>query len=424
MEDFRSSLLGQLKDLKEQIGTKDARYEKLHLRFNPFPPAAIAQFTQFEPVDDSIKHQIEYFIKVTYQKGENEQIGEYAGLTIIGEYGFGKTHLMKYIEGIIRSLNDEKEIDFKALTTFIDKPDDEPQNIVHKIIEGLEPDNLRRLIWSSIHPHIISFEQRDDFIKNFIRPTILTNSNYDELFEIPVLCNPLIFYEKFRSVGGDLKKIQDASKKVIYDQIVDDTTLADRYISLIFPEKRTESNWDILTGYISSKDIQSKEVKFLNSVIKILRGNGYNMLYVFIDEFEDLGKLKGAKLTNYINTLNTMINRQRKWAVIVSLTQEALDVIKTESPPLYDRIATIEVRLKPLTLDSAKKLVNSYLGFAKTDEQAPNQFNDNLVTEMLKRTEGNYRSFIKLANKVVEFAADDAQIVDQIPVGILEKITF
>src|ERR1700733_10848849 len=109
MEDFKSSLLEELKTLREEIG-KDNRYSKLKLRFNPFPAAAIAQFTQFDPVDDSIREQINYFIKVTYQKGENEQIGQYAGLTIVGEYGYGKTHLMKYVEGVIRSLNDASEI--------------------------------------------------------------------------------------------------------------------------------------------------------------------------------------------------------------------------------------------------------------------------------------------------------------------------
>ncbi len=422
MEDFKSEIVDKLKGLKEEI-VKENRYEKLKLRFNPFPPAAIAQYTHFDPVDESIKQQIEYFIKVTYQKGENEEIGEYAGLTIIGEYGYGKTHLMKYIEGIIKTLNGEKEIDFTALTTFIDKPEDEPQNIIHKIVEDLEPDNLRRLIWAAIHPHILSIHGREDFIKNYVRLTILTNQNFDELFEIPVLSNPLIFYEKFRAVGGDVRKFQEKVRAIINEVIVDDNTLANRYINLIFPEKRVDSNWDILTGYISSKDVQSKEVKFLNSIIKVLRDNGYNMLYVFIDEFEDLGKLKGAKLTNYINTLNTMINRQRKWAVIVSLTQEALDVIKAESPPLYDRIATVEVRLKPLTLDTAKKLIQKYIEYAKIEGNDSIHFTDELLEEMLRRSEGNYRSFIKLANKAVEFSLDE-DITNEIPARVLEKVTF
>ena len=135
---------------------------------------------------------------------------------------------------------------------------------------------------------------------------------------------------------------------------------------------------------------------FLNSLVKILRKNGYNMLYVFIDEVEDISKLKSTKLTNYILTLNTMINNEGKWSVIVSLTEDALTAIKEQSVPLYDRLTSYMIQLKKLDNDKAKKLILSYLNLAREESIDLNPFNEELIKEIVKKSEGNYRSFIRI----------------------------
>lgn len=417
MEDLKSKISSRIKEIQVQ---GDQRYRGLKLKFNPFPAAAIAQHTHFEPVDDKIRNVISSFIEQTFK--ETKDPGTYSGLTVTGEYGYGKTHLLKYVKGLIDSLNEDPEINVETVTVFIDRPEQEPGVIVHKIIENLQPDNLRRLIWFCIYPSIIS-KDKNEFLEEYWsgRLVTATDERYDKLYEIPILSNPLVFYNEFKNLGGNVRKLAEKSREQILGKIVPDPALADRYLGLIFPEKKADANWDVLSGYVPNKNIQNKEVIFLNSVVKILQDNGFSMIYVFVDEFEDIRKLKGAKLTNYISTLNTMINRERMWSVIVALTQEALDIIKEESPPLYDRLTTYEVQLSRLDKAAAKALVLNYASYAKMEGELPQLFSDELIEQLLIETEGNYRHFIRTANKIVEKAAD---IASSVPLSkdILQKL--
>ena len=110
--------------IKEKERIKETS-SHLGLKFNPFP-AAIAKYVTFPPLDDEINSKINNFISSTYTiSGDDGTIGQYAGLTIVGDYGYGKTHLMRYIQWLINSLNNhvKEKIEFKAMTCFIDIPD-------------------------------------------------------------------------------------------------------------------------------------------------------------------------------------------------------------------------------------------------------------------------------------------------------------
>ncbi|WP_435356599.1 hypothetical protein [Emticicia sp. SJ17W-69] len=424
MNTFQQSLIGKLNENPED------RYAKLGLKFNPFPAAAIAQFTHLDPVDSDIFEKIGYFITNTYKKNVNDgNIGDYAGLTIVGSYGSGKTHLMKYIERQINDISINKSVDFSSLTAFIDRPEEKPLNIITKIIEDLQPDNLRRMIWYCIYPYLIS--NKDSFFETYFKTSLFTDTDKEELFRPEILGNPLVFYEKVKRLRGNINKLFEDCQNILthsnHDfQITNDISIAQRYLGLIFPEKAPNHNWEVLTGYVTTKDVQNKEFLFLKSLVKILQKNGYGMLYVFIDEFENFATLKGAKLTNYINTLSTMINKERNWAVITSITQDALQAIKPESPQLFDRLVSVEIKLNSLNMETGKRMIDNYLNFAKksSEVETPNVFSELLLTEMIRKTEGNARGLIKLCNKVIEKAADSKNFQIPIQSEILADINF
>lgn len=357
MEESDFEKLGEeiIQELKEIKIEKD--YSIVGLKFNPFPPAGIPRYPSLAPLDQKANEKIKSFIRSTYSNYENKDFVNYAGLAIIGSYGMGKTHLMEYTKVLIEWLN--KNLDgFSAATCFIDRPEESPQRVIHHIIEQIGPDTIRKYVWMVI---INEFQiNKDSFQKMFRakQQTLTGNEKLDELFEEPTKSNYLDFLNKFRERQGDLKLLQEKAREIVKKKITsDDETLADRYLNLILPEKKPDTSWEVLAGYISSRDLQRKEVKFLNSIVQILRENGFNLLYVFIDEFEDVSKIKGAKLTDYLSTLNTLINNERRWAVVTSLTGDALLKIKEESVPLYDRLTSYKVELEPLNKERAKLLI-------------------------------------------------------------------
>ena len=393
---------------KEEIIEKD--YSSLGLKFNPFPVAGLPRYP-LPPLDDEVSEKISIFIRSTYTREE------YGGLAIVGEFGMGKTHLMKYIQFLIDELTRHKEIDFTAVTCFIDRPEDTPQKVIHKVVEEIGLDNIRKYIWKIL---IDKFEEDKAFYEKFrSKGTLLLQSKeeWDNLFEEPVKSNYLEFLKRFRDVGGNFKKLQEHARDIIKEEIVRDSALADRYLNLILfaEEKEADVSWDILAGYISKKDVQRKEIMFLRSIVEILRRVGFKQLYVFIDEFEDIVLLKGARLTNYLLTLNTLINRERKWAVTVSLTEDTLKIIKEKSPPLYDRLTSYEVILRPLNDEKSKKLLINYLNLARErDEDSFSPFSEESIKEMFRISRGNYRSFILLAHNAIEVALNEnKELIDK-----------
>ena len=393
---------------KEEIIEKN--YSSLGLKFNPFPVAGLPRYL-LRPLDDEVSEKISHFIRSTYTREE------YGGLAIVGEYGMGKTHLMKYIQFLIDELTRHKEIDFTAVTCFIDRPEDTPQKVIHKVVEEIGLDNIRKYIWKIL---IDKFEEDKAFYEKFrSKGTLLLQSKeeWDNLFEEPVKSNYLEFLKQFRDVGGNFKKLQEHARDIIKEEIVRDSALADRYLNLILfaEEKEAEVSWDILAGYISKKDVQRKEIMFLRSIVEILRRVGFKQLYVFIDEFEDISLLKGARLTNYLLTLNTLINRERKWAVTVSLTENTLKIIKEKSPPLYDRLTSYEVILRSLSEEKSKKLLINYLNLARErDEDSFSPFSEESIKEMFRISRGNYRSFILLAHNAIEVALNEnKELIDK-----------
>ena len=393
---------------KEEIIEKD--YSSLGLKFNPFPVAGLPRYP-LPPLDDEVSEKISFFIRSTYTREE------YGGLAIVGDFGMGKTHLMKYIQFLIDELTRHKEIDFTAVTCFIDRPEDTPQKVIHKVVEEIGLDNIRKYIWKIL---IDKFEEDKVFYEKFrSKGTLLLQSKeeWDNLFEEPVKSNYLEFLKRFRDVGGNFKKLQEHARDIIKEEIVRDSALADRYLNLILfaEEKEADVSWDILAGYISKKDVQRKEIMFLRSIVEILRRVGFKQLYVFIDEFEDIVLLKGARLTNYLLTLNTLINRERKWAVTVSLTENTLKIIKEKSPPLYDRLTSYEVILRPLNEEKSKKLLINYLNLARErDEDSFSPFSEESIKEMFRISRGNYRSFILLAHNAIEVALNEnKELIDK-----------
>lgn len=420
IDEIRKKIIEKSKEVKIE---KD--YSKVRLKFNPFPPAAIPRFL-LPPIEEDIMEDIIKFIASTHASYGKEEYGEYAGLTIIGEYGMGKTHLMKFIKSLVDGLTKDEKGTFSAVTCYIDRPEDSPQRVIHRIIEQIGLDTIRKYIWTIL----IDEFQKDinSFTKKLkSRQTLYqsTDEEWKNLFNEPIKSNYLDFLNKFNKLGGNLKSLQEESRKIIKEKmIVSDDTLADRYLGLIFTEKKTDTSWDILAGYISSRDLQRKEVKFLNSIVEILRKNEFNLLYVLVDEFEDVSKLTGVKLTNYLLTMNTLINNEKRWAIIVSLTRDALNKIKEESVPLYDRLTSYKIELKPLDYPKAKKLVLNYLNIAreeKSDSLYP--FSDELVKKMIGISKGNYRSLIRLAHKAIEHSLlQDVKL--PLTENIMEVIAF
>ncbi len=394
-------------EIKEKVPKPVKDYSNLGLTHNPFPPAGIPREDRlFEPIGKNIDQNLHLFIRSTYLP-ERKEKGEYAGLTIVGDFGMGKTHIMKYLKRTIDKISSSEDVNFPSITAFVDRPEDDPRTIIHKIIEQIGEDNIRKYVWNIVIEKIIEeYEGKEEkFYKEYeIHANLFKTEK--SLFAEPMRSVYLEFLSVFKQLKGDIKKLQEKVLHIIKDTIIPDDALAHRYLDLIFVQKEISRAWEALAGYASTREFQKKEVMFLRSVVNILRKQGYAQLYVFIDEFEDISKIRKEKLINYLTTLNILINNQSNWALIVSLNSAALKKIGTESAPLYDRLTSYKIELMPLDIKGAERIVLNYLNTARKDSSSLSPFKENTLKAILDISQGNYRSFILLCQKLVEYAAD------------------
>ncbi len=411
---------GLIEDIFTRLETgKSAKsYSKIGLLSNPFPIAGLPT-SDLPPIDPNIQEKILHYITSTYRDNT------YSGLTIVGNYGSGKTHLLKYIKSLIDEstrVAQERKKDFSAITCFIDRPEDSPQRVVHKIIEDIGIDKIRKYVWKIIIDDLSV--DKANFEKRFgPRSTLVprTHQEWAILFNEPIKSNYLDFLKQFKKLNGDFAKLQQAIREMITRRIVKDSALADRYVDLILfaDEKTADTSWDVLSGHISKRDIQRKEIVFLNSIVEILKNVGFKHLYVFVDEFEDIGKLSSFKKTNYLLTLVTLINKASHWSVIVSLTEDVLEEEIKKEPPLYDRLTTTRVNLKRLKYKDGRILITRYLNLVREKPANSIQpFTEESVRKMIALSEGNCRSFLLLSYNALEIAVK--QGASKIGVSIID----
>jgi hypothetical protein len=99
----------------------------------------------------------------------------------------------------------------------------------------------------------------------------------------------------------------------------------------------------------------------------VLQRQGFTDFYILVDEFEAVaeGRLTKTELDRYLLNLRALIDKERNWCSIFSMTNPAFERIRTVAAPLAQRISSQTIILNPLNDETAKQLVKNYLNLAR-----------------------------------------------------------
>ena len=88
----------------------DNQYKNLNLSYNPFSAAGISRDYNILPIVDTLTlESIIAFFTSSLNHAKNGHDQEYQGLTIEGDYGMGKTHIMKFFIQEIKKFAENKQ---------------------------------------------------------------------------------------------------------------------------------------------------------------------------------------------------------------------------------------------------------------------------------------------------------------------------
>lgn len=401
-----------LKTKREQ--KPDDKYSKFGLNFNPFPKSGTANInestetTEFlMPIDTDVLSGIINYVGDSLYSNDDTDDYKLIG-TITGDYGTGKTQLLLFARSLI--LKEPK----KSYVIYINNPGTKISKLIGSIIENIGQEQFKKYIWNQIIGTInntINYKQDlSTFLNNTIFGTIDPFTPENE-------ANHRLFLNAFLNQIHDRRKAKefnDTFKNIIIEILCknndDDAVIAKYFYDLIAEDFGVIKSWeDLISGEGSYLD--NKVVKLLNAIISIVKEQGFERFYILVDEFEDItsGRLSKKEQDNYTYNLRTLIDKERRWCLLIAMTSTALDDIETLSPPLYDRLTDRKILIKRFTNDQAQKLMLNYLSLATIEPEVESYepFNIESINYINEISGGLPRLFLRYSYYLLERAVEE-----------------
>ena len=404
------------------INPQENKYAVWGIEFNPFPRSGTSNINggtdinrRLAPLNVSIQQEINRFMMDALSPNKVDRSDKFLTLTIVGDYGSGKTQLLLYSMAVLNQLGASQKF-IKPYTIYIDNPGASVLEFLGNIIDKVGEENLRKYIWNSIIEKI----KTDTTIKDRLKPyapamNLLFDGEFKDKYD-PYSEINTTSYKKFLDVfirqlkPGQKHKFDDVLSEIVMALLADtsqtgDSTVARYFYDFISSDFGANKTWEALING-NLKQISGKESAVIKYIIKLLKKEGYTDIFIFVDEFEDIteGRLTKGQLDNYIHNLRTLLDKSREWCLLFAMTPLAIDRLKLISPPLADRIIVRRIDLDNLNVNEVKNLFNAYWGLTKSTQNCP--FADDAISYIQEITDGNARRILKMAFAVLEAAAN------------------
>lgn len=409
----------------------DKRYEKIGLKFNPFPRSGTTNINGSDtynerliPFNEGVKNMLYDFISMSLQENALDKKDKFISATITGNYGAGKTQLLMYAKYLLGLVATYKEYQKNPYVIYIDNPGASLLELIGTIISKIGEENFKKSIWNKI----IKIITNSDIYKGQLSKFVTTGSAlFPNINPDPYSKENSVSYKKFLAAFTTYinnvkvkKDFEDIFKNILIDILDKDTkdaTLSKYFYDLIADDYGVNKTWEALSSG-TIKHLDKKEAQIIQYIVKLIKEQGYTDFFILVDEFEDIteGRLTKAQLDNYIYNLRTLLDEHREWCLLFAMTGNALKKLKDVSPPLADRITNRLIKLQDLNHDEAKVITLNYLNLAKEiDSKELVPFDESGINQLNELVEGNARKYLKDSYFIIEKAInllDEGNMID------------
>ncbi|HEX8563831.1 MAG TPA: hypothetical protein VF676_12715 [Flavobacterium sp.] len=411
--------------IKKRTENQGKRFEKFGLEYNPFPKSGTAntnessEFTKLLfPIDNAVKEEIEnYVIDSLFSDDENDHK---LICTITGDYGTGKTQLLLYAKWLIQSLPRN------AYVIYINNPETKLSELIGSIIEHIGQEQFKKYLWEQI---LVSLKANDEYkakLLDFVSKSrvnkqvnLFDSENTSTVvhpFSIENEANHKAFLDAFLKLlplPNDKKEFNNLLRQILVEILLDsnerDSVIANYFYNLIAEDFGVNKTWETITSG-SGQYLDNKVVKLLNAIIDIIQSQGFERFYLLVDEFEDItsGRLAKKEVDNYSHNLRTLIDKERRWCLLVAMTSVALKDLKQVSPPLVDRLTDREIKIERLSKEQARQIIINYLNIAREENsESTFPFSEEAVAYINSNSEELPRLVLRRANYLLERASEE-----------------
>jgi len=411
------------------------RYLRFDLRANPFPMVGIASGSDPDtpPLGTQNLKDLHSFVASTYQA---DKFGAFA---ILGEYGFGKTYVLRHLHNRINEGLHNRGKD-RGISIYIDSPRPTAADFAYEMLRGFGIEKFLVILWRIL---LVDFKREirskgDDFVK-----TLLPKKAQYRFFQDPPeavlkemasesMVSPLPFLDRILQSGVDLKRLGEHFKgKLAEFFLVRD--LQERLSSFGSQSRALNcfNEWkdflDLDLKRLLKK--QEKEISFIRSFLTVLATSGFRMIYVLIDEFEN-SLLAPTRLIRrmYCHNLRELFDSCGDlMSVIIAIQPGAWVTIEKESPAFRARFSRV-IEIDNVSREELKRIVKTYLN----RERVPNSsyvdtfypFEEDTLDEIRNFSLENLRVCLESCFVLIEYAAENTEVREIGPdlIELLPKI--
>jgi hypothetical protein len=398
-------------DLKNlQVSRK---YELFNCKSSPFPFTGVSSgYLGFPPTDEKATEELLSFIVSTYDRKS------YGGLVILGDYGFGKTYILRHLERRINEALYFRGTE-RACAVYIDNPEPPAiEDFITKFLDRFGMHKFLTLLW-----HLVIKEFQEEFIekgqvflKGFFRqvhPTLFEKGGVD--IKEDIFTNPLKFVDWLYESKADLAAIGDFAESRIFGPIFQHPDITKRLSSLDkYSSGESYRKWMETLNYKTFKTTIRKEIdpsNFFRSVLTVFRYNGFRHVYLLVDEFEDVYSRMAKKgRLAYCGALRNLIeNNLEYFSLVVAVTAQAWDKIAADMNAFAERFVR-RVELMGLNLEQLRTMIVYYLDSVREKNSAhygtEYPFEAQAIAKIQEIGHANHRVVLEICYVLFEYAAD------------------
>ena len=300
-------------------------YETYFLRENPFP---IVPIPEEKPRIFSIHEEV--YRKILWQLYKVARTGRPIHVVVVGPYGSGKTHLLRYLTSYINSHVRE------GFAAYVPHPGPDFISIYRHFVGSLGYERLKALSYSL---------EKDELRKAIVYQDFVT--------ALVKLNDPHRTLEAWRWLTANRLTLEERKMLRVATSI--------------------ERSEDALNAF--------------SALLKFLRKVGFKLICLLIDEFEEISSLVQLQKKKLFNDLRHLIDLNvANFSLIVACSPQGWNTIYEENAALVRRFSSNLVFLRPLNEQECVKLISSYLDSYRIHRKAFQSFLSENGYEGISRT--------------------------------------
>lgn len=362
--------LFNIQEIYDEVTTRPPS-AALGLLHNPFPPTGIAGPAEAGPFFLKQDHalQLSTFVRAALRTND------FCGLVLIGEYGSGKTSLLRHFG---REASEAQARGVPVGSVYVSNPGTSFADVLQAMTRSIGREILQKYAWGHLIRYIKGGSGNGAYADVGLPEPSKEQSTH--LSDGPSFWK--LFREELRASRSDVV----AGVTALMLHSLGETTFAeDLAILMLGDRSEVGSTWSRLTRplppYSSKKPVASDR---MDSLMTILRSNGVEHLFLLMDEFEDVvfNRMTKRLRDDFTATLRAVIGAEgANLSIVLASNLPGWQNLVRSDPSLEDRFR-FRVDLTELDAEDAFHLTKQYVDMARdaSSSAAANAFTIDLCT--------------------------------------------